>query len=880
MATKTFEELKQLAIQIRDEKTNKANTATRIGTQMIEHLNKLEQEYYNKDGVAEQLKTRDDELARLESNIISRVRIEDFFEVKEETKECSITTKLTPFSFISGLGDGGAETVGKKYVISITFLNKITDGTIYIMNKPSNIILNSSYFEVNKEYYFEVGLYKAENSNGGAIELRIQGTTNETVSIRVKAITYNSLLEKERSIITGYTEEKKYIDKNGTIVSASYSTNSKYLLVNVNEGDEVSIKNANYSAVYNGAQLMNDDLSSIQAIEQDGTYVVQSGYTKLAVNSNINNNLIVSVNGITYGIISLINENKEAINENKTDINNNKVEIANNKLKIKSLLDLPINSIFQTNFINTITSCLIDRVTDGKPIIEKAKDFTISWNLYIVNISKGNTISISNTHNRPYPTVCIVDNLTDLNVIQSFNTTSVEYTSTDFCFALISNNSKEYSGPIISVKNSRGEDIPIIVAKDIVKMRENLGNSSSSQYANKNAVAIGDSHSVVNYTVEKWMDVIKKRKGIIPRYDIIDKLDVNSDQSKYSWLNNYMLKAAHTLKDIQEEEGIPVDLIFLENVHNAKNDNGSITDFPYNPSQNIEHVPSVTIPSYSEAYSYWDENKDTIIQSVSSDIRKGKSVISFPYNVITKTLTFSANEDIGTGYVKMVINGKEFNTEVTEGMTLSEIVAAMSTWNYSDYGIKWVTKSLNSNSYTLEFKGDDDSYLTDKFSIDTNTSIQMVVGENSTETGVYTRYYNKVNIKDWEISSNWVETSYSGAFTYPVIKGIIEYIQETFPNALLVWWTPANINLTKQSYRENGIFDYDNYKTTDNQYLKNKACNSMMEECAAYYNIPCIRVDELCGITPLNMWDFYNENDVHLKSAGYERYGETISDNL
>ena len=31
MATKTFEELKQLAIQIRDEKTNKQNTATRVG---------------------------------------------------------------------------------------------------------------------------------------------------------------------------------------------------------------------------------------------------------------------------------------------------------------------------------------------------------------------------------------------------------------------------------------------------------------------------------------------------------------------------------------------------------------------------------------------------------------------------------------------------------------------------------------------------------------------------------------------------------------------------------------------------------------------------------------------------------------------------------
>ncbi|MGN1216754.1 MAG: hypothetical protein ACI4TD_02140 [Phocaeicola sp.] len=48
MATKTFEELKQMAIQIRDEKTNKQNTATRIGTQMLEHLNKLEQDYYDK----------------------------------------------------------------------------------------------------------------------------------------------------------------------------------------------------------------------------------------------------------------------------------------------------------------------------------------------------------------------------------------------------------------------------------------------------------------------------------------------------------------------------------------------------------------------------------------------------------------------------------------------------------------------------------------------------------------------------------------------------------------------------------------------------------------------------------------------------------------
>ncbi|MDM8287488.1 hypothetical protein QUW57_13010, partial [Phocaeicola plebeius] len=67
MATKTFEELKQLAIQIRDEKTNKQNTATRVGTAMLEHINKLEQDYYDKTTTDEELKERDDKLIELDN---------------------------------------------------------------------------------------------------------------------------------------------------------------------------------------------------------------------------------------------------------------------------------------------------------------------------------------------------------------------------------------------------------------------------------------------------------------------------------------------------------------------------------------------------------------------------------------------------------------------------------------------------------------------------------------------------------------------------------------------------------------------------------------------------------------------------------------------
>ena len=64
MATKTFEELKQMAIQIRDEKTNKQNTATRIGTQMLEHLNKLEQDFLDKD-------TTEDKFSELQESFVS-----------------------------------------------------------------------------------------------------------------------------------------------------------------------------------------------------------------------------------------------------------------------------------------------------------------------------------------------------------------------------------------------------------------------------------------------------------------------------------------------------------------------------------------------------------------------------------------------------------------------------------------------------------------------------------------------------------------------------------------------------------------------------------------------------------------------------------------
>lgn len=90
MATKTFEELKQLAIQIRDEKTNKQNTATRIGTQMLEHLDKLEQDYYDKTATDEELKERDEKLTELDNKLISYYNKLDFILSKSEDVQSGV----------------------------------------------------------------------------------------------------------------------------------------------------------------------------------------------------------------------------------------------------------------------------------------------------------------------------------------------------------------------------------------------------------------------------------------------------------------------------------------------------------------------------------------------------------------------------------------------------------------------------------------------------------------------------------------------------------------------------------------------------------------------------------------------------------------------
>ena len=144
MATKTFEELKQLAIQIRDEKTNKQNTATRIGTQMLEHLDKLEQDYYDKTATNEELQARDEKLTELglQSVYIGMHTQEAEINISAKTEEsdCIFTINIPGYVYSEKESFG----FGKTLTVSIKSdgLNK------FYINKDTKEILVKDYGQV------------------------------------------------------------------------------------------------------------------------------------------------------------------------------------------------------------------------------------------------------------------------------------------------------------------------------------------------------------------------------------------------------------------------------------------------------------------------------------------------------------------------------------------------------------------------------------------------------------------------------------------------------------------------------------------------------------------------------------------------------------
>lgn len=177
MATKTFEELKQLAIQIRDEKTNKQNTATRVGTAMLEHINKLEQDYYDKTTINNRTSEYNVSINHPTSGISSSNKYDLSSAIAQVPAE--LRTGGLTVSFLNSDGDtekwefgGGSWAVGGFSQVGSKILTELSENDINLTEQIEAVSLfdipgwyTTNEIEIPSNFYIAGGYWKVDSNN-------------------------------------------------------------------------------------------------------------------------------------------------------------------------------------------------------------------------------------------------------------------------------------------------------------------------------------------------------------------------------------------------------------------------------------------------------------------------------------------------------------------------------------------------------------------------------------------------------------------------------------------------------------------------------------------------------------------------------------------
>lgn len=157
----------------------------------------------------------------------------------------------------------------------------------------------------------------------------------------------------------------------------------------------------------------------------------------------------------------------------------------------------------------------------------------------------------------------------------------------------------------------------------------------------------------------------------------------------------------------------------------------------------------------------------------------------------------------------------------------------------------------------------------------------------SSTTSSQDYYFNSDSLSDWNNGAKW--PAVNGTNAYPSMMGLLEYLQANFPTTEIVVWAVQWLSVSKTPadptsflvetpagsgvYKRSISLYHANVDVVN--YLKSKA---VMKEVSEYYNVRFIDVDAQCGITIHNMFDtYYNQKDLHPKTEGYQKWGDTLS---
>ena len=404
------------------------------------------------------------------------------------------------------------------------------------------------------------------------------------------------------------------------------------------------------------------------------------------------------------------------------------------------------------------------------------------------------------------------------------------------------------------------------VNENINSVREQIDGiaGEAKLWKGKKVIAIGDSHSADGRR-QQWLNRLCELTGMVQNDTLNTQVAIGGDFTSYQEYVCNFVQGCVKLGDIAEETD--VDVIILENVHFKWNSPGAVTD----KALKIDHVltDATSYTSRSDITSAWANNFSTIMAQFSSN-RAVNSVVKSKYTNVIYSINFSGST-IAAGTATLTIDGEVFATEINAGMTLNEAVARINEWRFEDY-TAW--KNTQSGSSILIQRTDGGSSAPTVTFDGGTTGLSLTdVTNDSADVYVY-HYFASYDVSDWDDSSKWILYS-EWAPAYMLVKGAVEALQASFPKAKIIVWAPTSYNISEASYSSD--FNIDNFYATETSYLGNLKSQEVMQNVAEYYNLPFIDVNKLCGITPKNITQFNNFNDVHPKGAGYIRFGETIA---
>ena len=366
-----------------------------------------------------------------------------------------------------------------------------------------------------------------------------------------------------------------------------------------------------------------------------------------------------------------------------------------------------------------------------------------------------------------------------------------------------------------------------------------------------------------------WQKKLSEISGLIfdktQNFNHINPISYGGTRTGFSGSNCGMQRAVNLVN--LQKAGRAVDYLFIENVNDANGITskiiGSIDDPAWFRSQEIALIPSIQLTSANNAAAYWKANFSNLIGQITD--KKIGTVATLGYETSKSGHKIIIEKGPkNSGDIFICIGTRLYGINVTTEMSVEDIILLIDQYNY---GAGWTKTVTENNSIVL-------SYYTDtkyNVSIDVgNTGIEYRIEECKSYAKMTYAYIGET-VDGWYDINNWS----SNVTLYSQYKGLLNYLIENLKDTKIYWVIPTYFN-----------FNYDELPLTeageiDLEYIERKlqSINSLFscqKSICEAYNIPILDIQNESGINIYNASLYYNNNNVHPKEEGYNKWAETI----